>query len=67
MENETQSADFKERSQEALAKITKILEEHQVTFLPRIDYQEQGEHKIVVALFDAKPLPKEEPKEKKDD
>jgi len=59
--------DFKERSQKALAEITKILEEHQVTFLPRIDYQEQGNHNIVVALFDAKPLPKEEPKEKEND
>lgn len=57
----SEQTEAQQRMADALKEVTAVLEKYQVTFLPRIDYQEKGDHKIVVALFDAKPL--EEPKE----
>lgn len=47
--------DFKDRSEKAIAEIIETFKKYEVTFLPRMDYKENGEAHVVVALFDARP------------
>jgi len=62
----SEKTETQQRMADALKEVTAVLEKYQVTFLPRIDYQEKGAHKITIALFDAKPLETLEEEKKND-